>query len=141
MDPLTLAFGIAGLISLTLEVAKITSEYTSSVKHAATESHELAVELSALSDALGALKRFLDGQNPKLKSFHNTSALYSTTHTCHGKLSALKSILQKFMKKSEGKKWYRSVVWPFTRDEHIQTINTLHRCMQIFHFSLSIDGR
>ena len=140
MDPVNLTLSIAGVIPLVIMVTKTLSDYTSSVKNAPAESFELAVELSALGHSLKALDTFLAGQSKECASFHKTSVLYSTLHTCHAKLSSLQSTLEEFMKKSEGKKWYRSVVWPFKKQEHVQTIATLSRCIQIFHFSLSIDG-
>lgn len=140
LDPFSLTAGIAGLISLTFQATKIVADYTSSVTQAATESQELAVELATLALALRTLDQFLDRDGAKFKSLKNTSVLYSVTSTCHAKLNSLHSILQKFMERSEGKKWYRSAAWPIKRDEHIQTITTLHRCMQIFQFSLSVDG-
>lgn len=140
MDPLSIIVSIATLMDLALKVTKTLFEYTSSVKHAPAESSELAGELDALAKALEALDHFVAGQSTKVNSFNSTSVLYSVIHTCHGKLSSLQSILQKFMKTSEGKKWYRSVVWPFKKQEHVETISTLHRCMQIFQLSLSVDG-
>ncbi|KAF4626579.1 hypothetical protein G7Y89_g11575 [Cudoniella acicularis] len=140
MDPLSLTLSITSLISVALAVTKTLKEYTSSVKNAPAESNELAVELSGICHALEALDRFLISQGTKFKSFNNTSVLCSTIHTCHGRLSSLQSILQKFMETSEGKKWYRSIVWPFKKDEQVETITILHRCVQIFQFSISIDG-
>lgn len=140
MDPVSLTLSIAGVIPLVIMVTKTLSDYTSSVKNTPAESFELAVELSALSHSLKALDTFLASQSKERASFHKISVLYSTLHTCHAKLSSLQSTLEEFMKKSEGKKWYRSVVWPFKKQEHVQTIAILNRCMQIFHFSLSIDG-
>ena len=140
MDPLSLAFGVAGLMSLTLELTKLVSTYTGSVRQASTESQELAVELSALSHVLEKLERFLSNQDAVYNTFDNTSILYSTVHTCHGKLNLLKSILEKYMKTSEGRKWYRSLVWPLKGVNHVQTVGTLRRCVQIFQFSLTVDG-
>ena len=140
MDPVSLALSITGVIPLVIMVTKTLSDYTSSVKNAPAESFELTVELSALGHSLKALDTFLASQSKERALFHKTSVLYSTLHTCHAKLSSLQSTLEEFMRKSEGKKWYRSVVWPFKKQEHVQTIATLNRCVQIFHFSLSIDG-
>lgn len=140
MDPLSLAFGVAGLTSLALELNKIVTEYIASVKRTSTESRELAAELSALSHVLKKLDLFLSNKSAKFPSFDNTSVLYSVTTSCHGKLNQLKSILQDFMNASEGRKWYRSAAWPLRKEEHLQNISILHRCMQIFEFSLNIDS-
>ena len=139
MDPFTLATGIAGILSLTLEVTKIVADYTKSVKAAADESHALAVELSGLTSVLESLKKFLASDGARF-DFQNTSVLYSTTSTCHGKLISIRSTLKKFMERSEGMMWYRRIAWPIKRDEHKETVATLHQCMGIFQFSLSVDG-
>ena len=140
MEPLSLAFGIAGLTGLALELNKIISEYIGSVKHASAESCELAAELSALAHVSERLYVFLGNKGAKCKSFDNTSVLYSVTASCHDKLNRPKPILHDFMNASERRNWYRNIVWPLKKKEHLQIIKILHQCMEIFHFSLTIDG-
>jgi vacuolar-type H+-ATPase subunit I/STV1 len=140
MDPLSLTASIAGLISFATEVTKSITEYINDVRHAPTESRQLASELSALTNSLDSLSAFLTKQDEKSTSFKDTSVLYSTTQLCHGKLSAIHETLREFSKKTEHMKWYRRLVWPFKMEDHLQIIGTLRGCMQIFHFSLSIDG-
>lgn len=140
MDPLSLAASVAGLVSLTLSVAKTTTDYVSSVKHAAEESLQLAEELSALKSALDALNRFLTSRGTELKPFSSTSALVSTTSSCHESLKTLQATLERFMEASQGKKWYRRLAWPLNKEHHTKTVRTIQHFTQIFHFSLSIDG-
>ena len=52
MDPFSITAGIAGLLSLAIQVQQIVSKYTASVKHAAIESQELHTELRALVTVL-----------------------------------------------------------------------------------------
>ena len=140
MDPLSLTASIVGLISFAIDVTKTVTEYISDVRHAPAESRELASELSALTNALDSLSTFLTRQDEESTSFKDTSVLYSTTRLCHGKLSAINETLREFLKKTEHMKWYRRLVWPFNKEDHLEVIGTLRGCMQIFHFSLSIDG-
>jgi hypothetical protein len=140
MDPLSLTASIVGLVSFAIDVTKTVNEYISDVRHAPAESRELASELSALTNALDSLSAFLATQDQKSTSFKDTSVLYSTTQLCHGKLNAIHETLRGFLKKTEHMKWYRRLVWPFKKEDHLEVIGTLRGCMQIFHFSLSIDG-
>jgi hypothetical protein len=140
MDPLSLTASIVGLISFAIGVTKTVTEYISDVRHAPAESRELASELSALTNALDSLSSFLTRQDEESTSFKDMSVLYTTTRLCHGKLSAINETLREFLKKTEHMKWYRRLVWPFNKEDHLEVIGTLRGCMQIFHFSLSIDG-
>ena len=58
-EPFSLATGIAGLISLGLEVTKITRQYVQGVGNAAKDVDELLTELSALVAVLRQLAGFL----------------------------------------------------------------------------------
>ncbi|KAK3319748.1 ankyrin repeat-containing domain protein [Cercophora scortea] len=140
MDPISLSASVAGLISLSLQVTQILSEYASSVKNAAEESSQLSNELGALTSALEALDRFLATPSAQAKPFNNTSALLSASHSCRSHLDSLKSTLEKFMGATEGKKWYRRLAWPLKKEEQTHAVNTIHRFTQIFHFSISVDG-
>jgi Fungal N-terminal domain of STAND proteins len=140
MDPLSLTASIVGFISFAIDVTKTVTEYISDVRQAPAESRELASELSAFTNALDSLSTFLTSQDEESTSFKGTSVLYSTTRLCHGKLSAIHETLLEFSKKTEHMKWYRRLVWPFKKEHHLEVIGTLRGCMQIFHFSLSIDG-
>jgi hypothetical protein len=140
MDPLSLTASVVGLISFAMDVTKTVTEYISDVKHAPAESRELASELSAITNSLDSLSAFLTKQDENSTSFKDTSVLYSTTQLCHGKLSAIHETLREFSKKTEHMRWYRRLVWPFKKEEHLEIVSTLRGCMQIFHFSLSIDG-
>ena len=140
LDPFTLATGVAGLLSLTIELSKIISAYTQSLNDASREAQELLAELSELSHVLEQLKDFLRSENAKSNSFDGTSVLCSARNACQGKLEYA---LRKFMKMSEGSKLSQSIKrlkWPLDKQENLDTVNTLHRCTQTFQFSLTIEG-
>lgn len=140
MDPLSLTASVTAVVTLAFEVTKTLSKYIRSVKHAPTESHELAKLLSALDSALKALDGFLADQSTKINTFTNTSMLYSTVTACDDQLKSLQPILEKLLKISERRALYRNVKWPFQKEEHDKTIATLRGYIQIFHFSLTVDN-
>lgn len=140
LDPFTLATGLAGLLSLTIELTKIIDEYTGSVNNAPNEAQELFEELSALCHVLERLVPFLVSENGKSNSFGDTCVLFFASNACQNKLQ---SALRKLSKMREGSEWFqnvRRIKWPFDKQEYLDTINTVRRCMQTFEFSLTIEG-
>lgn len=142
MDPFSITAGVAGLLSLSMQLQQILSKYTKSVKHAAAESYELATELAVLHSVLKQLERFIEQQAHSGHHFDQSSVLYMTTKSCHRRLNSLQSNLDAFMAATKPKPrlWKRSVKWPLEKEEHRETINALHNCLHVFHVSLSIAG-
>jgi vacuolar-type H+-ATPase subunit I/STV1 len=134
MDPLSLTASVVCLISFAIDVTKTVTEYISDVKHAPAESRELASELSALTKSLDSLSAFLTKQDEKSTSFKDTSVLYSTTQLCHGKLSAIHETLREFSKKTEHMKWYRRLVWPFKKEDHLELLALFAAACRSFIF-------
>jgi hypothetical protein len=142
MDPFSITAGVAGLLSLAIQVHNIVSNYTASAKHATTESQELHTELRALVSVLEQLERFIERQSHLGGKFADSSILYSTTTTCVARLEPLRMMLDDFMASthSRRKRWLRNIKWPLGKEQHRQTLSVLHECVSVFHFSLSIDG-
>jgi len=142
MDPFSITAGIAGLLSLAIQVQQIVSKYTASVKHAAIESQELHTELRALVTVLEQLERFIERQCHRGGKFEDSSILYGATSSCLARLDTLKLTLDDFMVSthSRKKRWQRSIQWPLGKEHHRQTLSVIHECMSVFHVSLSIDG-
>ncbi|OAL32656.1 Serine/threonine-protein kinase GCN2 [Fonsecaea nubica] len=140
MDPLSLTASVAGLLSLTINVTDILSKYIRSVKKAEQESLELKQELCSLCEVLKQLDQFLDGEKGLPPRFKDTSALFTSIQTCHATLNSLSTIVQKLPKERLEKKWYRKLIWSLQRDGKMDTIATIRRCIQIFQFSLTIEG-
>lgn len=59
MDPLSLSAGVAGVLSLALEMTKILTVYVSDVESAPEEARGLLIEASALCSVLDQLVNFL----------------------------------------------------------------------------------
>lgn len=135
-----LASGIAGLISLGLELTTITYKYINDVRDAPEESKQLHSELTALLKALEGLELFLKTQDTRQTPFTSTSALVASTNVCENDLKYLKSRLVKFEEVYEKKKWYRRLAWPFQKDEHTHVLRRIKDYSQTFHFSVSLEG-
>lgn len=135
VDLFTLITGVAGLISLAIELSKITSEFVGSVKRAPESIRDLSQELLSLNHVLGRLDIFLKTQD-NLGSFAETAALISTEQFC---LTRLKNMYEKLRRSTEGGKM-RRMAWPFSEKENKETILALYRCSQTFELSLSVEG-
>lgn len=136
-DPFVLATGIAGLISLALEVTQITCQYVNGVRNAAKEINHLLAELSALVNVLRRLYCFLQDSRINKSNFNHTSVLFLTHRACDEQLQALRSSL---LKRSNGHRMIKSLTWPFVKREHQETVLAIHRWVQIFQFALTING-
>ncbi|KAF8463356.1 hypothetical protein BDZ91DRAFT_313566 [Kalaharituber pfeilii] len=134
MDPFTLATGITGFLAIALDVGKILSEYICEYKSAPTDAQTLLEEITALSDMLKQLVKFLEEEDVK-QDFHETSVLCRVIDLCKGKITSLRSTLVK-LKKSGG--FTDRLRWPFRKQECMDLASTLHHCAQTLQFSLTI---
>ena len=85
MDLFTIAMGLAGLLSLTREISRILSIYTSGVKNAPKDARSILTEISSLSHVLGQLIKFLQAEETNTKcsgGFREISALCSVIAIC-----------------------------------------------------------
>ena len=140
IDPFTLATGLAGLLSLTIELSKIITDYIGAVNNAPKDAQELFTEISTLAQTLERLVKFLRSENEKGNSVDQTSVLCSARNACQDQLQ---SLFQKLVKITEGDKLSQSMQrfkWPYSEKETRQAVESLHRCTQTFHFSLTIEG-
>ncbi|KAF8463337.1 hypothetical protein BDZ91DRAFT_313299 [Kalaharituber pfeilii] len=134
MDPFTLATGITGFLAIALDVGKILSDYISQYKSAPTDAQTLLEEITALSDVLKQLVKFLEEEEVK-QDFHETSVLCRVVDLCKGKITSLRSTLVK-LKKSGG--FTDRLRWPFRKQECTDLALTLHHYTQTLQFSLTI---
>ncbi|KAI9791792.1 MAG: hypothetical protein M1835_000095 [Candelina submexicana] len=140
IDPFTLATGLVGIISLTIEVTKITTEYTSGFQKAPTAIADLQQELVSLTEVLQQLNKFLESQQLKGSAFHDASVLCATKDACERKIIELHRKLSKHNAGGTLSKTLRRLKWPLDEEENRQAVEDLHRYMETFQFSLNIDG-
>ncbi|KAF8461536.1 hypothetical protein BDZ91DRAFT_683925, partial [Kalaharituber pfeilii] len=134
MGPFTLATGITGFLAIALDVGKILSDYISQYSSVPTDAQTLLEEITALSDVLKQLVKFLEEKDVK-QDFHETSVLCRVIDLCKDKITSLRSILVK-LKKSGG--FPDRLRWPFRKQECMDLALTLHHCAQTLQFSLTI---
>ncbi|KAF8466890.1 hypothetical protein BDZ91DRAFT_848653 [Kalaharituber pfeilii] len=134
-DALTISTGIGGFLSLTLQIAQILLKYTSEFKSAPKDAQTLLTEVIELNRVLQQLQKFLEKENIKA-NFQETSALCDVISLSEGKIKNLNITLKKF----ERSGFKDRLRWPFHRQECIDATATLHHCIQIIEFSLTIGN-
>ncbi|KAI9759600.1 MAG: hypothetical protein M1840_003251 [Geoglossum simile] len=136
MDPFSLSVGVAGLVSLTVQLSRIVSNYIAGVKSAAVE---LSTMLTVLNSTLSRLSTFLCEENANGSSFAYTSVLFSTTGACKAKLQLLNDKLDT----ADGRRIGRAInqlKWPLDEKRTRMAVQDLQAYIQTFGFALTVDG-
>jgi uncharacterized protein YukE len=141
MDPFSITAGIAGLLSLSLQVSQIVTKHIESVKDAQQEAHTLSTKLNALISVLQQLEKFIE-KHARSGHFSESSVLYGTIKRCEGSLQQLDETLSKFVQDTtrDSRSWRRWMRWPLSRAKHQQTVTLLHEYLEVFNLSMSLDG-
>ncbi|KAG7007403.1 hypothetical protein G7Y79_00010g029040 [Physcia stellaris] len=139
MDPLSIAAGVAGLITLTAELSRALVAYGKAVKREREDLQLLLTEVSLLQSLLQRLDSFLRSSGVANVTFHQTSALEASLAVC--KATAID--LNERLRKLEAAGLSRAVErfkWPFSEKEVVKVLETLRRCISTFQFSLTLEG-
>jgi hypothetical protein len=135
IDPFSLVTGIAGLVSLALEIM---ADFVSMTKNAPKDISNLSNELEALSTVLRNLAMFLSSESIKGDLFDDTSVLCASMASCKRQLEELREKLN--ISKIAVMKVAERLKWLYRKEEVEQATVALRRCSQTFQFSLTIDG-
>lgn len=138
-DPFTIATGVAGLLSLTIQVTQATVEYVQGVKKASVAVEEFRRELKALADVLTLFEDFLKVQAPKL-AFRKTSVICAASSSCEQQLQKVLTKLENNLKGGRISRAVDRLIWPFDEKDHHKVVEDLHRYIQTFQFALNISG-
>jgi hypothetical protein len=141
MDPFTISTGVAGLLSLAMEITKILSAYISDVKSAPEDAQNILTNVTSLSYVLEQLVQFLRKDATKtLGKFECTSALRMVINSCQTQVQDLYQKLEQLQIRSDSKVkgFIDRVKWPFRTEEYQSTVAT--QFVQIFQFSLQISN-
>ncbi|CEJ87794.1 hypothetical protein VHEMI04517 [[Torrubiella] hemipterigena] len=137
MDPLSISFGVAGVLPLIAKVITTLRRYAAAVAGAKKKIESFILELEVLQVALKNLEDLLQD---KLVSeadivFDPASVLLSCSTTIQVRLQ---EILKKLI--SESDKKLGCVLWPFTEKEQQKAINEVRNFSTWVQFALSVDG-
>src|SRR5215469_3644356 len=94
MDPFSLATGIGGLISLTIDIYDLTKNYVGDVTSASKDIADLQLKLRALEEALRQFKDFLESDQAENMEFATDSGLELVRKFCQTSLEGVKKKLK-----------------------------------------------
>ena len=139
MDPLSVAASVAGLVSLTVQVAGTIGSYCKSVKDAPKSVQEISQELVILLSALQQLENFLKSRPLKLSALNQSSLLAGALVSCRDSINGI--ALKLHGPRQDGKfPTLDRLKWPFGENEIQKRLEALRRCTSTFQFSLTVEG-
>ena len=136
-DPLSIVTGLGGLITLSIEVAKLIREYAIGVRNGPANAEQYLQMLGALTEVLNQLQRFLKQEAAETASFNESSILLQTNELCKARLNEVHLQLRRHL---SGPGLTRVLKWPFHEKEHRKNLQDLKQWTETFHFALTIDG-
>jgi hypothetical protein len=121
MDPLSFSAGIAGLLSLTIEITKLTYEYVSGVKDAPKAAQTMLTEITAIENILRDLRNKVllnpDVSTAFRSASMNHAARLQLLGQCEGDLAALLKVLEKNNTLAPKFSGLQRLKWPFKETE------------------------
>ena len=142
-EALGIASGIAGLVSLTIEVIEISYKYISEVKGASRTVSRLVKELEDIKNVLqkiDEISRETDDQ--EIFGAGGSSLLnLKKSNDYVSLLDSLRDNLNKRMSDSSIRKRIKALTWPFTEEKTQALVESLHRHLETFTTALTIDTR
>lgn len=137
MAELALVSGVAGLLSLVIQVAEISHRYLSSVKNSSQAIKGYFRELEILQLVLSKFEEL--AKDPKT-AVHISAASSTIVDGCREELEIMRSKLQKRNRDSGLSKSLNRLTWPFAEAETQRVVDVLHRYQTSFHATLSADN-
>lgn len=117
MDPLSFSAGIAGLLSLAIEITKLTYEYVSGVKDAPKAARSLLTEMTAIENILRDLRNKVL-LNPDVSAVFRSASMDHSARVqllsqCEGDLSSLLKELERESASTPKVGGLLRLRWPF----------------------------
>ncbi|KAI9888557.1 MAG: hypothetical protein M1814_006827 [Vezdaea aestivalis] len=133
--------GVAGLLTLTIEVYSTSARYISGVRGASTAAQDLLRELKALKKILSDLDDLLEYTEGE-EVFRDRPSSLLSTEECDEYREVLERLQSKLQNRGVGgsfKAKLKTLAWPLTEEKTRRTVELLQRHVQIFQNALSID--
>ena len=141
-EVLGIASGIAGLVSLTIEVFGISYKYINGVRHSSPRARWFLKELEDLRMILLCVEQFAN-ETDQSEIFGDVgSCLLSIKQSNEyiGVLEKVRDTLQQQQSGSSFRNATRALTWPFTEKETLSLAESLHRHLEIYDTALAVDS-
>lgn len=138
---LNLAAGIAGMLTLTIEVSRLAITYVTKVRNATNTVNAILRELKGLKTVLGELDSLLDFVDVKELQAVGASAVLSLPTCIEYKiiLADLRLKLEKFNSDDPNFTKWTLLSWPLDEGKSKETVEKLHKYLVIFQSALNRD--
>lgn len=141
-ETLGVASGIAGLVSLTIEVFGISYKYINGVRNASRSARRLLKELEALQTVLHRVEQVAKERND-LDAFGDAASCLLSVKEANEYINLLQNIrgkLQKRQSQSAFRYHVNVLTWPFSEKETLVLIESFHRHLEIYNTALAVDS-
>ena len=141
-EVLGVASGVAGLMSLTIEVFQISYDYIDKIYNASNTIRHFLKELQDLKIVLTKVEQMTKSTDDREIFGDDPSCLLSIGES-NEYLDLLGSIRHKLQKrKADGsfRQKLKSLTWPFSEDKTLGLIQSLHRHLEIYQTALALDN-
>lgn len=138
-----IASGVAGLLSLTIEVVRISSTYINGVRGASSTVQRFLKELESLKGVLAKIDEMT-------KKMDDIQVFGDDGHSCllsvqdgNHYLELLVSIRNKLdARANDGslRRKLKALTWPFSEEKTLALVESLHRHLDIYQTALAIDN-
>ncbi|KAF5691963.1 ankyrin repeat domain-containing protein [Fusarium circinatum] len=135
-EVLGIVSGAAGLLSLAIEVTKLSYTYIASVRGAPKSLTSYIGELATLTSVLLQLEDLIQA---KRFNGQNIQTLSKALHDCRLEVEHLKAKLEKKLSYGRIKARVAALAWPLSESELLEKVNMLHRYNGIFSSALQAD--
>lgn len=136
-EALGIASGAAGLLSLAIEVTKLSYTYIASVRGAPKSLTAYIGELATLTSVLSQLKNLIQARRLNSQS---SQILSKALDNCKQEVEHLKAKLERKVSYGRIKAKVAALVWPLSESELLDKVNQLHRYNGIFSSALQADS-
>lgn len=139
-DPVSISFGVAGILGLAIQLSPIVASYVNGVRHAPENVQNLRQELDALIKTLERLDSFLKSESAKGPAFNELAFLNTTRESCEKRLTAISAKLGTSTEAGRFSQVLRRFTWPLNAENTKAIAQDLSQFSATFHFALSIEG-
>ncbi|KAG5752036.1 hypothetical protein H9Q70_005323 [Fusarium xylarioides] len=136
-EVLGIASGAAGLLSLAIEVTKLSYTYIASVRGAPKSLTSYIGELATLTSVLLQLEDLIQA---KRFNGQNSQTLSKALHECQQEVEHLRAKLEKRVSYGRIKAKVAALAWPLSESDLLDKVNMLHRYNGIFSSALQADS-
>lgn len=142
-DILAIASGIAGLLSLTIEVYRISATYIKGVRSAPDSVRRILQELQLLKQVLLELDQLADLDDEEIfPSGPSRRRVQDLVQDPTAYQNMLQDLRRELLDRITGKPVLlrlKKLSWPFSEAKNLQIVADLQRYLEIFQTALNID--